>query len=85
MVIVIFFFCPGLYHKTHIQRVYREIRMNCTIYVQNSQHKGCPHGVMVKLLVYGIIVSKSELQLHYYVHICTFGKGMNPFILLSMG
>ena len=35
----------------------------------------------------GIAVSEFEFQLHYYVHfrMLTLGKGMNPFILLTMG
>ena len=49
--------------------------------------RGCPHGVMVKAMDYGIIVSESVLQSHYYVHIWanTLGKGMNPLILPAMG
>ena len=30
--------------------------------------RGCPRGVMVKAMDCGIIVSKFELQLRYYVH-----------------
>ena len=43
----------------------------------------CPGGVMVKALAGGIVVSKFELPLRYYVHFGTntLGKGMNPFIL----
>ena len=42
--------------------------------------RGCPHGVMVKALACGIIVSKFKLQLLYYVNFRTntVGKGMNP-------
>ena len=48
---------------------------------------GCTHGVMVKPLECGIVVSESELQSHYYVHFQTntLGKGMNPLILRAMG
>ena len=43
----------------------------------------CPHGVMVKVMDCGIIVSEFKLQSHYYVHFHanTLGKGMNPLIL----
>ena len=49
--------------------------------------RGCPCGVMIKVLDCGIVVSEFELQLHYYVHFRTntLGKGMNPLILLAMG
>ena len=48
---------------------------------------GCPCGVMVKVMDYGIVVSKFVLQLHYYIHfrVNTLGKGMNPLILPAMG
>ena len=48
---------------------------------------GCPHGVMVKAMDCGIVVSKFVLQQRYYVHFQanTLGKGMNPLILLAMG
>ena len=51
------------------------------------QGKECPFGVMVKALDSGIVVSEFELQLCYYAHFQTntFGKGLNPFILLAMG
>ena len=41
---------------------------------------GCPRGVMVKALDCEIVVSKFELQSHYYVdtRTNTLGKGMNP-------
>ena len=42
---------------------------------------------MANVLECDIVVSKFELQLHYYVHFRTntFGKGMNPLIPLVMG
>ena len=42
-----------------------------------------PHGVMVKAMDCGIVVSEFELQSRYYVHFRanTLGKGMNPLIL----
>ena len=48
---------------------------------------GCPHGVMVKALDCGIVVSEFELQSQYGMHFRTntLGKGMNPLILLAMG
>ena len=47
----------------------------------------CPRDVMVKLMDSRIVVSKSELQSHYYIHLWTntLGKGMNPLILPAMG
>ena len=47
---------------------------------------GCPHGVMVKAMNCGIVVSELVLQSRYYVHIRanTLGKGMNPRILPSV-
>ena len=49
--------------------------------------RGCPHGVMVKVLDCGIVVSKFELQSRYDVHsrTNTLGKGMNLLILPAMG
>ena len=48
---------------------------------------GCPRGVMVKAMDYGIIVSEFILQSRYYVHFWanTLGKVMNPLILPAMG
>ena len=48
---------------------------------------GCPHGVMVKAMDCGIVVSEFEFQSRYYVHFQanTLGKGMNPLILPAMG
>ena len=48
---------------------------------------GCPGGVMVKAIDFGIVVSEFVLQSRYYVHFRanTFGKGMNPLILPAMG
>ena len=48
---------------------------------------GCPRGVMVKAMDYGIVVREFVLQLRYYVHFRTniIGKGMNPLILPDMG
>ena len=46
-----------------------------------------PRGVMVKVMDCGIIISKFELQLRYYIHFRanTLGKGVNPLILPAMG
>ena len=48
---------------------------------------GCPRGVIVKAMDYGIVVSEFVLQLRYYSYFrtSTFGKGMNPLILPAMG
>ena len=42
--------------------------------------RGCPRGVMVKVMDWGIVVSEFVLQSRYYVHFRanTLGKGMNP-------
>ena len=47
----------------------------------------CPCGVMVKVMDYGIVVSKFVLQSQYYVNFWanTLGKGMKPLILPVMG
>ena len=48
---------------------------------------GCPRGVMVKAMNYGIVVSEFVLQSQYNVHFRanTVGEGMNPLILPAMG
>ena len=54
--------------------------------------KGCPRGVLVKAMDYGIVrelyheVSEFVLQSRYYVHFRanTLGKGMNPLISLQL-
>ena len=57
------------------------------IYVCIHMCRGCPHGVLVKAMDYGIVVSEFILQLRYYIHFQanTLGKGMNPLILPAMG
>ena len=61
----------------------------CLIFVKgfNSTKRGCPHGVMVKVMDSGIVVSEFVLQSRYYVHFRanTLGKGMNSLILPAMG
>ena len=49
--------------------------------------RGCPCGVMVKVMDCRIVVSEFEFQSHYYVHfgMNTLGKGMNPLVLPAMG
>ena len=49
--------------------------------------RGCPRGVMVKALDYGIVVREFVLHSRYYVHFqaYTLGKDMSPRILLAMG
>ena len=48
---------------------------------------GGPHGIMVKTMDSGIVVSEFELKSHYYIHFRTntLGKGMKPLILPAMG
>ena len=47
----------------------------------------CPHGVMVKAMGGGIVVSEFVLQSCYYVHFWanTLGKGINLLTLPTMG
>ena len=49
--------------------------------------RGCPRGVMVKAMDFGIVVREFVLQSRYYVHFRanTLGKSMNPLILQAMG
>ena len=49
--------------------------------------RGCPRGVMVKVMDYGIVVSEFVLRSRYYVHFRAnnLGKCMNPLILPAMG
>ena len=55
--------------------------------VTYKQTGGCPRGVMVKAMDFGIEVREFVLQSRYYVHFRpnTLGKGMNPLILPAMG
>ena len=48
---------------------------------------GYPHGVMVKVMDCGIVVSEFIVQSHYYIHFLanTLGKGMIPLFLPAMG
>ena len=58
------------------------------IYVYALKYtKGCPRGVIVKVMDCGIVVREFILQSRYYVHFRanTLGKGMNPLILPAMG
>ena len=49
----------------------------------SGRNSGCPHGVKVKAMDCGILVSEFVFQSRYYVHFRTntLGKGMNPLIL----
>ncbi len=49
--------------------------------------QGYLHGVMVKAMDCGIVVSEFVLQSRYYVHFWanTHGNDMNPLILPAMG
>ena len=55
--------------------------------MQSTPLGWCPHGVMVKAMDCGFIVSDFVLQSRYYVHFLanTLGKGMNSLILPAMG
>ena len=55
--------------------------------IELSTLRGCPHGVMVKVIDCRIIVNEFKLQLCYYIHFRTntLGKGINPFIPSAMG
>ena len=57
------------------------------MYTMNVYKRGCPHGVMVKVIDRRIIVSEFVLQSRYYIHFQanTLGKGMKPLILPAMG
>ena len=48
-----------------------------------TRNRGCPRGVMVKVMHCGIVVCEFVLQSRCYVHFRanTLGKGMNPLIL----
>ena len=49
--------------------------------------RGCPSGVMVKVMDCKIVVRKFVLQSRYYDHFRanTLGKGMNLLIIPAMG
>ena len=51
-----------------------------------KHQSGCPCGVVVKALDFGIVVSKFKLQSRYYIHFRTntFGKSMNSYFLPAM-
>ena len=66
------------------------IEQSDIVYILNAkphESKGCLHGVMVKAMDCGIVVSEFVLQSRYCVHFRanTLGKGMNPLILPAMG
>ena len=52
------------------------------IYIQSNVSGRCSHGVIVKAMDCGIVVSEFVLQSCYYVHFQanTLRKGMNPLI-----
>ena len=62
-------------------------RINTSLQMFTAFLEGCPRGVMVKAMDYGIVVCEFEFQSRYYVHFRanTLGKGMNPLILPAMG
>ena len=80
------FFAVFLNKKTaaQIYNIINEVSNKCQ---QKMMERGCPRGVMVKAMDYGIVVHEFVLQSRYYVHFRanTLGKGMNPLILPAMG
>ena len=68
------------------KRVYIFIS-KCSFQLHPCYTGRCLHGVMVKAMDSGIVVSEFKLQSCYYVHFRanTLGKGMNPLILPAMG
>ena len=59
----------------------KTLKMVLDTYLLNTQqYKGCPRGVMVKVMDCGILGSEFILQSRYHVRFRgnTFGKGMNP-------
>ena len=61
--------------------------LNSTWNVIPQMLAGCPRGVMLKAMDFGIVVCEFVLQSHYYVYFRanTLVKGMNPLILQAMG
>ena len=55
--------------------------------LNSSTNRGCPRGVMVKVMDCGIVISEFVLQSRFYVHFRanTLGKGMKPLIPPSYG
>ena len=55
--------------------------------IKEKQCRGCPRGVIVTAMDYGIVVSEFVFQSRYYVHFQenTLGKGMDPLIFPAMG
>ena len=56
---------------------------NMRTHIHTAINRGCPCGVMVKTMDYGIVVSEFELQSCYYVHFQanTLEKGYLPEIV----
>ena len=54
---------------------------------KSTKLSGGPHGVIIKAMNCGIVVSEFVLQSRYYIHFWanTLGKGINPLILPAMG
>ena len=54
---------------------------------QLKYSRGCPHGLMVKAMDCGIVVSEFVLQSRYYFHFRAniLVKGLSPLILPAMG
>ena len=76
----------GLFFKVN-QITYSATYDQVSFSVIDKTMWGCPRGVMVKAMDFGIVVIEFELQLLYYLHILanTLGKGMDTIILPAMG
>ena len=73
---------------THIYiHIYIYNQKTTILYEFPSSRGGCPRGIMIKVLDWGIVVSEFELKSRYYVHFWTntLRKGINPLILPAMG
>ena len=63
--------------KDYIKRLHATLGNGHSYKIQILE--GCPRGVVVKAMEFGIVVSEFELQSRFYVHFRanTLGKGMN--------
>ena len=78
----IFFLIVEHSYPTINAQVYIKIQHNFLV-----PSRGCPRGVMVKVIDCGIVVRVFVLQSRHYVHFRadTLGKGINTLILQAMG
>ena len=75
----------NLINIIHFTLTGKPIRMPGISYILFS--RGCPRGLIVTAMDYGILVSEFELQSTNYVHFRTntLGKGAIPIIFSAMG